>query len=189
VRVGPALRHGARLADDADHGEEHEREREGCGERIATQHEADGVLPGWPVGRLQDEQDRDADDEREHDRPGEHRDAHPEWVDEVGHGHECQEQRADVGDDHPNEQHDPHDGPERDGRQEDLPVLADLPEQEHARPAERDRQDPAGEPAEHAEDRCKDRHATILDERSHTACATRWLSAYRQRCGRGLVKA
>ena len=93
-------------------------------------------------------------------------------IDEVGHGHEREEHRSDVGDDHADKQDHPDDGPERDRGQDHLAVLADLPEQEHARPPEGGRQDPAGEPAEHPEDRCKDRHAAILGERSQPAYLT-----------------
>ena len=172
VRVGPALREGSPLARDTHHGQEHERDRERSGQRIAAQHEANGVHAGRPVGRLQHEQDRDTDDERQRDRRGQHRDAHPQRIDEVRDRHEREEHRSDVGDDHANEQDHPDDGPERDRGQDHLPVLADLPEQERACPPEGGRQDPAGEPAEHAEDRCKDRHAAILGRRPPPACVT-----------------
>ena len=172
VRVGPALREGAPLAGDAHHGQEHERDRERGGQRIAAQDEPSGVHAGRAVGRFEHEQDRDTDDERQRDRRGQHPDAHPQGIDEIGHGHEREEHRSDVGDDHADKQDHPDDRPERDRGQDHLAVLADLPEQEHARPPEGGREDPAGEPAEHPEDRCKDRHAAILGERSQAAYLT-----------------
>ena len=172
MRIGPALREGARPPGDAHHGQEHERDRERGGQRIAAQHEPSGVHAGRAVGRFEHEQDRDTDDERQRDRRGQHPDAHPQGIDEIGHGHEREEHRSDVRDDHADKQDHPDDRPERDRGQDHLAVLADLPEQEHARPPEGGREDPAGEPAEHPEDRCKDRHAAILGERSQAAYLT-----------------
>jgi hypothetical protein len=173
VGIGPLALEAADLADHAQDRQKDQDEREDEGKRVAAQNSLDQGQALRALRGIDHQQPGDPDEDWDHERADEHRQADPVLVDEGRDRQGREEERADARERDPDEQYHPHDRAQGDEDDEDLLTLGDAAEEERARPAERGRQEPVGLLAEGSEHGREDGHGREHAERHVLAHAGR----------------
>ncbi len=161
VRVRPVVTQAPDLPRDSDGRQEEHEPGEDRGEQVATQDLDAGAEAAWPLAVGWDKVAREPHTDGNDHQTDQERETHQRPVDEGWMWREIQHDVRESRCERANQQDQPDERARQHRYDEDLVGAADAAEHESARPPERCREERAGQPADHADGRDKQRHVLL----------------------------